>query len=364
MADYYLTPDGSDANDGLSWAAAWPLSETRLQDAVNAIQDDADSYVKIAVDPVSAPGITLSSPIQLPAGSDVRRTLRGYRWDSSLGQGVEDGTRARLDANNTAKTCLYYQGWHWHFRNLEFRNATDCGVLPGASGHAYANHWFNCRFCHNGAEGFYNRDTSTGYRGYYSAISHCRGDHNGASGFRTYGQASIVCSVADHNSDKGFAWFAGMACCLAYANDYGIYGSGAGDYAVRAFCVTDGNSLYGIIGYNMLLVGCRSTNNTQYGFASSGGGVYVSTAIGCYAANNGSGDYIGDFIRVVGGIDTCSSGGGHGYRDRSNGLFESLVRSAGYGRKIVLPDESTIMRLVSGLPNVPTTGQVFEGVFS
>jgi len=363
MADYYLTPDGNDANDGLSWGGAWPLSETRLQDAVNAVQNDADSYVNIAVDPDSAPGITLSAPIQLPYGSDVRRTLRGYRWDSSLGQGVEDGTRARLDADNTAKTCLYYQGWHWHFRNLEFRNATDCGVLPGTGAHGYANHWFNCRFCYNGAEGYYNRDTSTGYKGYYNALAYCRGDHNGASGLRSYGQATAMCSVADHNAANGFAWFAGVACCLAYANQYGFYGTGAGDFAVRAFCVADGN-VYGFIGFNMLLLGCRATNNDQHGFVSSGTGTYVSTAIGCYAANNGGDDYSGDFIRSVNGMDTSGSGGGDGYRDRDNGLFETLVRAAGYGGQFVMPDGATIVRLLPGLPNLPTTGRLFQGVFA
>jgi len=363
VADYYLTPDGSDANDGLSWATAWPLSETRLQDAVNAIQNDADSSVNIAVDPDSAPGITLSAPIQLPYGSDVRRTLRGYRWGSSQGAGVEDGTRARLDANNVAKTCLYYQGWHWHFRHIEFRNATDCGVLPGTTNYGRANHWFNCRFCYNGADGYFNRDASTGYRGYYQSLAYCRADHNSGIGFRSYGTTSAMACVADHNDSHGIAWFAGVAGCLAYANgSSGFYGSGASDYAVRAFCTADGNGYAGFIDYNYLLIGCRATNNV-YGFVSSGAGTYVSTAIGCYAAGNGT-DYLGDFIRSLDGVDWCSSGGGCGYRDRDNALFETLVASSGYKPRIVLPDGLSAMRILPGLPNLSTIGQVIRGVFS
>jgi len=259
MTDIYA--DGqlaTGSNNGTSWADAY-RGAAGLQSAFDAA---------LAADVVHmARTFNLSVPIDVDQhsgtdGSPVR--VVGYNYNG--GSPVIDGTKAVIDAADTAARCLNVSGVdHWRWENLEFANATGDNVYAadyedyhqflrcdshgagGAGWSAAANRhwrqgiWVYCRS--------YGNASGCGWDqlGYNTTLYGCSAIDNGSYGFSAIiSNCAFVGCVAHHNGDTGFRF-------------------GSANMAAIG-CVSDGNTQHGFrISYAALIARCRATNNGGYG---------------------------------------------------------------------------------------------------
>ena len=326
MADKYI--DGeltTGTQSGDDWANAYH-TEANIQAAYDQLT---------AGDTLHATRTqTLTAPIDIDqasgsSGSPI--TVLGYNYNS--GSPIVDGTKYVIDANSAAANCILVADKdYWHFKNVEFENATADNVTAKTDHPRYW--WFvNCESHAAGTRGWGDSGGKT-FRNSFFVL--CQSYLNGTAGFSLNTVNSLLFCTAHSNGQssahRGFQTdHSTLIGCVAY-NQTG-----------QAFCDTG----------NGLMFGCVSDDPSVCSVLVSAGKcacIVASrlTGTGVGVQGGGTGDLLDlynfintstktDSITVdqqIRGSNTRIESGVEGYIDAAGGNF-GLINSAAARRQEV-----------------------------
>lgn len=201
--DWYIDPDVTGGTgDGSSWA--------------NAFDSWADlGSLYSAGDTIHFRNTeTLTTGPTMSVDGAANNPVQVIGYNSS---GVDDGTLAVLDGDNSATNCLVLNASFIQFKNIHWTDATSNNVTFGA-GELY-NVFYNCYSDEAGGDGFYVnscdhhtwircRSNNNNWNGWrqpdYGTFIHCEGIGNGTDGMQSTLRENICidCNFSD-NAQNG-----------------------------------------------------------------------------------------------------------------------------------------------------------------
>ena len=312
MPEHYVDPAAEGENDGYSWADAWTDIQVAFDTAV-------------AGDTVYYRGTqTLSAPIDV----DTQAGLAGsfIKFIGCNAAGVNDGTRAVLDANSTAANCLKFanaRSYIW-FENLRFTGATSHGVHYNNGVATPGNLvWVNCESDNNVGHGFnlYRYSTGSCFVRCYVHDNSGDGLYQGSSGYVFVGGA--IRDNGGHGADLTYLTYPTVfADTLIQGNGAdGVNAGASGQPPVALlWCTLDGQYDHAFDARSAtlsLVWACRFTNNNtnQEGLAALNGSANAGILYGfCGFYGNDGGPVEGTTYGLsIGGVNTNVNMAAAGY---------------------------------------------------
>lgn len=357
MADFYVDPSASGANDGGGDGASHdPTDSDNWTDAWVDLQSAIDNGGLAAGDIIYCRGTqTLASATPIDVDGNVGSLAGGFiRFiGCNPSTGAIDGTRFVIDADNSSVNGLAIAasgGGAFHlFENVEVLQATGDGV---GYGNVFGNPivWINCKSHSNSGHGWENYYKNNDF-GITQLFFKCLAQDNGGNGFNnSYSPEEYFFCVAKDNGDKGFesaaagrSLYYGSQSISNDGNGFGMLSVEAGYTAIN--CTADGNNDDGFMSSLIaqspsIIIGSRITDN---GFDGTGHGINTSGAHTLYGwcafDGNDSGDLTGDNIAIPDGADRDTNE--HtitvGYEDKGGGDYN-------------LTDSATLRRVAITMP--------------
>lgn len=342
MADYYVDPAATGANDGSSWTDAW----TDVQTAFNTVTAGNTCYCR------GTQTLTATIDVDTQTGSDSAGFIKFVGCNAS---GNVDGTRFVLNGNSYVVNCINIVNVsdYYYLQNFEFKNATSSNFFSNSHS---SNYWVveNCLSHSSGLHGF---NIS---RLLYSIFIGCIARDNTGDGFNV-GIASVdglfFCSAFDNGVD-GYKISRVVITlgCLSFNNGQVGFNDVGNAFGQTMFsCVSNNNGHSGIklstSGRVAVVLGCRSTNHTSLvagrGMGLDGNAKYVFEGFN-YFENNENGNVenltLGRHYIDARGRSTNTS-----QEDQSNTNQGYMDLTAG-SENFNLRDDATLRRVEITLP--------------
>lgn len=272
MANYFVKPTATGANNGTSWTDAW----TNIQSAFDTVTSGNDVFCQG----------TQTLTVQIDVDTNTGTTAAPIRFfgvntnESATPLNDVDGTLFTLDGNSASVDCLAFTSPDYlRFTNVSCINATVNGWDFG--GQLGLQLW-GCRGNSNaGGDGFEFISE------YGASVIQCQANNNSVAGFTQYttGAAMVLCEAISNGSSGFNPGTGGISIFCVSHNTTGIGITLTTGSNATYFCVSDGNSTYGITAIaSTSAYFNRLTNNTTGGMNLSA----VAPSVGFNAFyNNG-----------------------------------------------------------------------------
>lgn len=267
--DESVSPSAKDG--GISGGANYTVTtEAQLKSAVAAASPGDNIYVSGT--------IYLTSTLQLLNSGTSSAKINLY--------GASASSLGVLDCSGVTGWGVKCNGSYWNIQYLDFRKASDCGLVFQSGGNNYV-YW--CRFYENGDSGLqiYNGSYSNSINYCWSWDNYDEADGGeNADGFAcklSAGTGNVFNNCeASHNSDDGWDLYGQpytvkMNYCTSMWNGYGTDGDGNGFKLGSS-----GQSVAHTVYY------CDAHDNLAWGYDGNGNTGHITTT-GSGGSNNGSG---------------------------------------------------------------------------